>query len=197
MGPHAVLVEDLPIDPAAWSRRLRSVVPPGAIDVVPAAETVLIRCDSEASVAAVVRCFDDVAGPAIAADLGDPPHVVIDVVYDGLDLDEVAAATGLSVNDVVERHCGPTYEVAFCGFAPGFAYLRGLPPELHLPRRATPRARVPAGSVAIAHEYSAVYPTGSPGGWHLLGRTDRRLFDVDDDPPAVLQPGTRVEFRVR
>ena len=120
--------------------------------------------------------------------------VTIPVVYDGDDLDEVAAAADMSVDEVVAAHVGATYEVAFCGFAPGFGYLIGLPAQLHLPRRVTPRTRVPAGSIAIAAEYSAVYPRESPGGWHLLGSTPQSLFDVDRDPPSLLQPGTIVRF---
>jgi KipI family sensor histidine kinase inhibitor len=98
------------------------------------------------------------------------------------------------VDDVIERHQAPTYACAFCGFAPGFAYLTGLDAALHLPRRPTPRTRVPAGSVAIAAEYSAVYPSVSPGGWHLIGRTDATLWDVERPLPAAIVPGTRVRF---
>ena len=94
----------------------------------------------------------------------------------------------------MSRHSDATYRAAFCGFAPGFAYLTGLDPALQLPRRATPRTRVPAGSVAIAAGYSAVYPTTSPGGWHLVGHTDAVLFDADRDPPALIAPGTTVHF---
>ena len=121
--------------------------------------------------------------------------VVVDVVYDGPDLDDVAAACGLTRAEVVARHQASAYEVAFCGFSPGFAYLRGLDPALHVPRLATPRTVVPVGSVAIADVWSAVYPRESPGGWRLLGRTGAPLWDVDRTPPALLAPGTRVRFR--
>jgi biotin-dependent carboxylase-like uncharacterized protein len=121
--------------------------------------------------------------------------VVIDVVYDGPDLDEVAAVTGLTVDDVIARHAAATYRCDFCGFAPGFAYLGGLDPVLHLRRRATPRTRVAAGSVAIADRYSAAYPTESPGGWHVLGRTASALWDPRRTPPALVPPGTTVRFR--
>lgn len=94
----------------------------------------------------------------------------------------------------MERHAAGTYRAAFCGFAPGFAYLTGLDPSLHLPRRDTPRTRVPAGSIAIAAEYTAVYPSASPGGWHLIGRTDATLFDPQRQPPALIVPGTAVHF---
>ena len=121
-------------------------------------------------------------------------EVVLDVVYDGDDLVDVADAAGLTIEDVVALHSGATYRCDFCGFAPGFAYLSGLGPRLHLPRRATPRPSVPAGSVAIAGPYTAAYPSASPGGWHLLGRTDTTLWDLDADPPALITPGTTVRF---
>ena len=98
-------------------------------------------------------------------------------------------------DEVVRRHSAVTYRAEFCGFAPGFAYLRGLDPALVLPRRDTPRPAVPAGSVAVADRYTAVYPTASPGGWHLLGRTDAVLWDERRADPATLRPGTRVRFR--
>jgi KipI family sensor histidine kinase inhibitor len=113
---------------------------------------------------------------------------------DGPDLDEVATRTGLSRAEVVERHASVDYRVYLLGFAPGFAYLGVLPPELELPRRPEPRTRVPAGSVAIAGRQTAVYPFATPGGWHLLGRTDAVLWDPTADPPATLRPGDRVRF---
>ncbi|MCA2219827.1 5-oxoprolinase subunit B family protein [Nonomuraea aurantiaca] len=125
---------------------------------------------------------------------GGPEVVVIPVVYDGEDLDSVAELAGMSVDDVIARHTGRELVVGWLGFAPGFAYLTGLDPALHLPRLATPRTSVPAGSVAIAGPYSAIYPTASPGGWRLLGRTATRIWDVDADPPSLFRPGTRVRF---
>ncbi len=123
--------------------------------------------------------------------------MTIPVEYAGDDLAEVAERGALTVDEVIDAHSGATYTVAFCGFAPGFAYLTGLPAALHLPRRATPRPRVPAGSVAIAGDLAAVYPTASPGGWHLLGRTTVGLFDPAGRPPALLTPGTKVRFERR
>ena len=193
MGATAVLVDDPPADPAAWSLGLRSLGLDGLIDVVPAATTVLIRCGSDRQLAAAIARLDDVV-PFGADGAARPAVITIPVRYDGVDLDEVAQRIGSSVESVIAVHSGATYEVAFCGFAPGFGYLRGLPSVLHLPRRHTPRTRVPAGSVAIAAEYSAVYPTQSPGGWHLLGTTDVTLFDPGRVPPALLEPGTIVRF---
>jgi KipI family sensor histidine kinase inhibitor len=166
---------------------------PGVVDVVPAARTVLVCCADRASVAQVAARL-----PHIAPGAEGPEHerrlVEIPVVYDGDDLDDVARATGLDPDEVVARHRESAFRVEFCGFAPGFAYLAGLDEALWLPRRATPRTRVPAGSVAIASTYSAVYPGVSPGGWHLLGTTSTRIWDVARDPPALLEPGTDVRF---
>lgn len=123
-------------------------------------------------------------------------HLVeIPVVYAGADLLLVAAHTGLSVAQVIAAHTGTEWKVGFTGFAPGFAYLIGGDPRLVVPRRAEPRPRVTAGSVALAGPYSGVYPTESPGGWQLIGHTDLPLWDLQRDPPAVLRPGTRVRFR--
>jgi KipI family sensor histidine kinase inhibitor len=120
--------------------------------------------------------------------------VEIPVVYDGPDLDEVARLTGLAEDEVVAAHTGTPWRIAFGGFAPGFAYLVDGDPRLHVPRRAEPRTSVPAGAVGLAGEFSGVYPRPSPGGWQLLGRTDAPLWDVDRDPPALLQPGGWVRF---
>jgi len=190
MGQHALLVDDVD-DPAGWAASFRSSDIPGVVDVVPAARTVLIVADDEVAIASVRARAPGVLARATS---GSPSDVVIEVTYDGPDLSDVAAATGRSTDDVVDLHTAATYRVEFCGFAPGFAYLSGLPADLHLPRRSTPRTRVPAGSVAIASEYSAVYPAESPGGWHLVGSTRAKLFDVERDPPAMLVPGTTVRF---
>ena len=192
MGLSAVIVEDPPGGPTAWTSGLRSLDLDGLVDVVPAARTVLIRCSSTGALEALRDAIVEVT-PDLAAG-SDAELVTIRVSYSGEDISDVAEATGLTPDDVIALHVGATYEVAFCGFAPGFGYLTGLPVQLHLQRRATPRTRVPAGSVAIAAEYSAVYPRESPGGWHLLGTTTQSLFDVERDPPALLRPGTSVRF---
>lgn len=190
-GPAAWLVEHVD-DPAAWAAGLRRLQDPGVDDVVPAEETVLVLCDRSQWTAVGERLRHVVP---VAAPDGAAPPVVVDVAYDGDDLEEVAATIGVTVDEVIERHTAARYTVAFCGFSPGFAYLRGLDPMLHLPRRDSPRRRVPAGAVAIAAGYSAVYPSPSPGGWHLLGRTDARLWDPGAAEPAVLRPGRIVRFR--
>jgi 5-oxoprolinase (ATP-hydrolysing) subunit B len=127
----------------------------------------------------------------------EPRAITLDVRYDGPDLAAVAAACGLSAEEVVRRHEAAQYEVGFVGFSPGFAYLLGGDPLLRPARRASPRTRVPAGTLAIAGEYSAVYPTSSPGGWHLIGTVDDVLFDLARDEPTLLTTGTRVRFRGR
>jgi KipI family sensor histidine kinase inhibitor len=116
---------------------------------------------------------------------------------DGPDLEDVAKALRLTAERVVELHAAGDYEVLLLGFAPGFAYMGMLPSELQIPRRATPRTRVRPGSVAIAGRQTAVYPSATAGGWHIIGRTDIVLWDVARDPPALLQPGQRVRFRAR
>lgn len=191
MGARAMLIAEL-ADPVGWAIGLRALAPDGVVDVVPAAETVLITCTDGAALRALGDVVADVVPVATGAALGAP--VTIPVRYDGADLADVAAAAGLAVATVVELHSAAAYVAAFCGFSPGFAYLRGLPAALRLPRRSSPRTSVPAGSVAIASEYAAVYPRASPGGWHLLGTTDVVLFDPAADPPALIEPGTRVRF---
>jgi KipI family sensor histidine kinase inhibitor len=123
------------------------------------------------------------------------PHIVeIRVHYDGPDLDEVSKLTGLTPDEVVAAHTQTPWRVAFSGFSPGFAYLSGGDGRLQVPRRSEPRTSVPSGAVGLAGEFSAVYPRSSPGGWQLLGHTDEILWDVDRQPPALLQPGSVVRF---
>jgi KipI family sensor histidine kinase inhibitor len=131
------------------------------------------------------------AAPASAS----PGTLTIAVQYDGADLDAIAATVGLAKEQVVQRHIEAVYTVAFMGFAPGFGYLTGLDPGLHLPRLPEPRVRVPAGSVAIAGPYTAIYPGQYPGGWHILGTTGVELFNARSDPPALLAAGMTVRFR--
>ncbi|MEU8419909.1 allophanate hydrolase subunit 1 [Micromonospora sp. NPDC048835] len=126
----------------------------------------------------------------------DAADVVVPVIFDGPDLPVVAEHWGVDVAAVRHRLTSTRFRVAFCGFAPGFPYLTGLPAELALPRLATPRPRVPAGSVALAGPYAGIYPGASPGGWQLVGRTDLVLFDVTADPPARLGPGSTVRMVV-
>lgn len=174
---------------------------PAIAELVPGATTLLVvlandeqACALDAErLAAVERAVrgGGATDPARGAALRR--HEVA-VRYDGADLAEVAARAGLAVPDLVARHAAIDYRVAFVGFQPGFAYLDGLPAELHAPRRTTPRPRVPAGSVAIGGEWTGIYPLASPGGWNLLGTTDVTLFDPRRTPPALLEPGDVVRF---
>jgi 5-oxoprolinase (ATP-hydrolysing) subunit B len=145
---------------------------------------------------AMVRVLEPIVAAAAVAETalaGGRDHV-IPVRYDGPDLEDVARQTGLSVADVIARHCGREYTVYFLGFVPGWAYLGDLDPSLVVPRRTEPRARVPAGAVAIAGAQTGVYPYAIPGGWNLIGRTSAQLFDPMRDPPAVFAAGDRVRF---
>jgi KipI family sensor histidine kinase inhibitor len=165
----------------------------GLVDVVPGHRTVLVTWAGEGR----PHDLDALVESALAT--GSPPpepgrRIEIPVVYDGVDLEEVARLVRLSPEEVVERHIAAEYVVAFIGFAPGFAYLIGGDERLEVPRRQRPRVRVPAGSVAIAGPYSGVYPRETPGGWHLLGRTSVSLFDAERSRPALLASGDLVRF---
>ena len=165
----------------------------GVVDVVPAARTVLLVTDPAvtglAAVEQAVRRTTPRSGRRDGGELVELP-----VVYDGADLADVAAHLGVDPGEVVRRHTGTEWTVAFCGFAPGFGYLTQPGGQWDVPRRSTPRTKVPPGSVALAGEFSGVYPRESPGGWQLIGRTDVTVFDVDREPAALLRPGVRVRF---
>ncbi|MBL3686617.1 carboxyltransferase domain-containing protein [Leucobacter zeae] len=188
---------------------------PGLVDVVPAARTVLVVGENRAAVrraiaeapgivAAAVDGADEEPCAEEATGAGGGPlrdramperQVVVKTVYDGADLDAVAEYTGLSREAVVAAHTATAWRAAFGGFAPGFVYLAGGDPRLRVPRLDAPRPSVPAGSVAIAGEFSAVYPGASPGGWRLLGRTAARIWDPAGELPALIAPGASVRFR--
>src|SRR5215469_1878502 len=178
---------------------IRTASLPGVVDVVPAAATVLVTvepgsCDL-ADLAARLR--ELVAAPVPPLPASTESDLLIPTVYDGPDLADVAAVTGLSEIDVIARHASSRYRVDWLGFSPGFGYLTGLDPALAaVGRLGTPRVAVPAGSVAIAGGFAAVYPAASPGGWRLLGRTNVALWDSAEDPPALLSPGRHVRFRI-
>jgi KipI family sensor histidine kinase inhibitor len=182
----------------ALRRALRGPSPlPGLVEVVPGLTSLLVgfdpRMTSREEMEARVRALTVGTGssPAEAGRLWR-----IAVRYDGPDLDAVAAASGLSVDEVIARHSGTRYTVLMLGFMPGFAYMGGLDASLRIPRRTEPRLKVPAGSLAIADDMTAIYPWESPGGWHLLGSTEINLFDANRQPPALLAAGDRVEFVV-
>lgn len=194
VGDRAVLLECGDADRVraayAEARRRTESGQLSCTDVVPAAETLLL--DGVQDPDAVLGGLDDWATDHV--DHGAGELVELPVTYDGPDLEHVARHCHLDVDEVVRRHRRTEFVVAFCGFAPGFAYLSGLPTELHVPRLEEPRPTVPAGSVGLAGAFTGVYPRSSPGGWRLIARTDARLWDVEREPPALLTPGTRVRF---
>lgn len=192
-GDRAILVELSSLDAVlSLQAQLTAHPQPGQIDVIAAAATVLVTAESPQAIqalAAHVRTLDLDSPAEIQSAL-----VTIDVVYDGEDLDEVAALTGLGREAVVAAHTGQLWTAAFAGFAPGFAYLTGENPSLEVPRRRSPRTAVPAGAVALGGAYSAVYPRQSPGGWQLIGRTDAVMWDLGRENPALIRPGDTVRF---
>lgn len=204
LGEAALLVEGEPAGDLtnraviALARALDVAAPTGAQLSVPAVNSLLIPFDplqlTAATLEATIRQLLDELESA-----PDRPERVVEIPVryggtDGPDLLEVAAQVGMTPQEVVALHVAPIYRVLLIGFAPGFPYLGPLPEPLQLPRRATPRTRVPAGSVAIAADMSGIYPAVLPGGWHLIGRTEQPLFDPGADPPSLLEPGVGVRF---
>lgn len=198
-GDQALLLEfDSTAEVLAWTETLREAELLGVVDIVPAARTVLVKLAGPRYQAPTRQRLGKLhvrPGAIIHEPPGDRVDVTIDVVYDGADLQEVAALAGMTPAQVIAAHTGTPWRVGFCGFAPGFAYLVDGDPRLQVPRRSEPRTSVPAGSVALAGEFSGVYPRRSPGGWQLIGHTDTVMFDVDRDKPALLTPGMWVQFR--
>jgi len=170
-----------------WQRRAAGSFE--AVDIVPGESTVLLD-GVEPGIATLIESWKPSSSPSHP----DFRLVEIPTTFDGEDLSAVAEHWGVSEPEAVERLTGTDLTVAFCGFAPGFAYLRGLKEEWAVPRLSAPRPRVPAGSVALAGGYAGIYPSASPGGWRLVGRTTETLFDVRRHPPALLVPGTRVRL---
>lgn len=182
----------------AVARSLEAAAIPHVEDVVPAYLALTVFYDSlhtsyeEISATLIAAC--DLATQTNAmADTAPKEHRIL-VRYNGVDLDAVAAATGLSVEEIIARHSGRTYTVDLLGFVPGFAYLSELDASLQIPRRAEPRPRIAAGSVGIAAAQTAVYPLDTPGGWHIIGSTETVMFDPTREAPALLAPGDTVRF---
>ncbi|UNO43658.1 5-oxoprolinase subunit PxpB [Streptomyces sp. MST-110588] len=195
VGEHGLLVEveDAATVDALHAELLRRITE-GTLapvrEIVPAARTVLLEGLTDPRRLAAELPTWDLTPPAP----GGRPAVEIPVRYDGPDLADVAALWNVTPQEVARIHAATEFRVAFCGFAPGFGYLTGLPERYHVPRRATPRTKVPVGSVALAGPYTGVYPRSSPGGWQLIGTSDAVLWDPDRDPAALFTPGTRVRF---
>lgn len=165
-------------------------------DVIPADGSLLLVLRRGCRVSAALRAA--LAAPCAASPAMRGRLHEIAVEYggvDGPDLPALAALAGMTADDYIMAHAGIEFSVAFLGFQPGFPYLQGLPPLFHAPRRAAPRQRVAAGSVAVGGAYTGIYPASGPGGWQLIGRTTAILFDPQRDPPALLMPGDRVRFQ--
>ncbi|WP_405811480.1 allophanate hydrolase subunit 1 [Streptomyces sp. NBC_01520] len=195
-GPRALLVElasgeDAEAFHAELLRSRADGSLPAVREIVPGARTVLLDGVEDRALAERLLTWEI---PPLHRGTGEA--VEIPVVYDGPDLAEVAGMWGVAVEDVSRIHAGTEFRVAFCGFAPGFGYLTGLPGHLRVPRRATPRTRVPAGALALAGPYTGIYPRASPGGWQIVGRMPEpaALWNPGREPAALLGPGARVRF---
>ena len=191
---HSLLVELADLDETlALLESLQRTPLVGVEELVPAARTILVRYQPSATSAAAL--VQQIAQRDLSQRTARAGTLVeIPVHYTGEDLAEVAQLLGISPQEVVRRHTGSEYTVAFTGFAPGFAYLSGGDPSLNVPRRSTPRTRLPAGSVGLAGTFSGVYPQASPGGWQIIGTTPVAMWDIQRAQPALLQPGYRVRF---
>lgn len=166
----------------------------GVVDVVPGSRTITVQFDRNLTSAQSVRAWLQVADTAGGRRAETEPPVTVPVRYDGLDLASTAEHLGLTPAELIARHAGSEWQVAFCGFTPGFGYLASPDWCLEVPRQATPRTTVPAGAVALAAEFSGVYPRSTPGGWQLIGTTELAMWDADRQPAALLSPGRRVRF---
>jgi KipI family sensor histidine kinase inhibitor len=199
VGDRAVLVDCENLDAVlALHAGLTHGPPAGIADIVPAARTVLVSFDPAVLPMERVTGWIRSTPPVPPGVWGESDAVEIDVEYSGEDLTEVAALLSLSEREVVNAHTASAWRVAFVGFAPGFGYLVSDENRLVVPRRSSPRTSVPAGSVALAGEYTGVYPRSSPGGWQLIGRTDAEVWNPDaawSASPALLTPGRVVRFR--
>ncbi|MFI5711223.1 allophanate hydrolase subunit 1 [Kribbella sp. NPDC051620] len=190
-GDRAVLVELESLDAVlGYYAALADSPPAGVIDIVPAARTVLVTTDGGdlSSLTRALHAVQSVDGVQVGGDLLEIP-----VTYDGEDLPDLAGFLNCSIDDVIKRHTAEDWTVAFCGFSPGFGYLTGTG-TWDIPRRKSPRTKVPTGAVALAGEFSGVYPRESPGGWQLIGHTDLAIFDQNRTPAALFHPGRHIRF---
>jgi KipI family sensor histidine kinase inhibitor len=172
---------------------LKDAPPTGVLDLVPAARTLLVVTDpAAASLSSVAQAIERL--PPREDRLDSTDLVEVPVAYDGEDIEDAARLLDCDTDELVRRHTAQEWTVAFCGFMPGFGYLVAEGWQVQVPRRSSPRTKVPSGSVALAGEFSGVYPRESPGGWQLIGRSRLTMFDPSRDPAALLRPGTRVRF---
>lgn len=197
-GERALLVElDGPGPAQTLAGRLRSEPIAGVGELVPGLRSLLVELGPVVDVAEVAHALEDLLESVAGVELPAGRVRTIPVIYGGEhgpDLGQVADGAGLTIDEVAARHTAAEHRVLFLGFAPGFAYLGGLPEELDVRRLSTPRTRTPAGSVAVADGMSGIYPAPLPGGWRVIGRTPITLFDSRREPPAYLAPGDSVRF---
>jgi len=198
-GESTVLLEFTDPKRMRWvAHQLRGAPPPGVLDMLPAARTIMVVAEAASDLAGLRRALAQLAAdvdPEQDMDRAAPQgEVVIPVRYDGPDLADVARKTGLSRAELISLHSSTLWRCEYMGFAPGFGYLVSDEVSLDLPRRKQSRTSVPPGSVALAGRYAAVYPRSSPGGWQLIGTTDMAMWDLAAQPPAVIQPDTLVRF---
>lgn len=191
-GESAVLLEGHDLADVVALRPVIAAEFEPVVEVIPGARTLLLRLRAPLAESDRHRLLQLSADPL---ELDEQELIEIEVNYTGADLADVADLLSLSPDAVVAAHTGQVWTVAFCGFAPGFGYLIGEDDSLRVPRRSNPRTAVPAGAVGLADAFSGIYPREGPGGWQLIGQTDRPLWDLSADPPALLQPGGRVRFR--
>jgi KipI family sensor histidine kinase inhibitor len=196
-GDQALLLQfDSSAAVLAWTTALHEATLPGVLDIVPASRSVLVKLDSPRYQSVTRHRLRTLRVTPEAVQAAPPDErTVIDVVYDGADLAEVADHTGMTTAQVINAHTASPWRVGFGGSAPGFAYLVGGDPRLKIPRRSHPRPSVPAGTVGLAGEFSGIYPRQSPGWWQLIGHTDAVLWNTNRPDPALLTPGTWVQFR--
>jgi KipI family sensor histidine kinase inhibitor len=201
LGNNALIIRLSNLLDAAANERARAIADAidtarihAVTDIVPANSSVGVYFTGDADSTAIRQRITSVIENEVALSHPQTRHHEVPVRYDGADLQEVARQTGLSVREITEIHSDREYQVFAIGFAPGFAYLGELDERIAVPRRSSPRTKVPAGSVAIANRQTAIYPFNTPGGWNLIGNTDVRVFDLNRDPASLFQVGDRVRF---
>ena len=197
VSPRCILIELADLDETLGLFDALSAEPvPGVAEIIPAARTLMVHTAQTVAADAdlAAQIVERHSKSTVCRDRQFFATIEIPMIYDGADLADVASYTGLSVAEVIEAHQAATWQVAFCGFAPGFAYMIGNDARFDLPRRSSPRTRIPAGSVALASRYCGIYPKDTPGGWQLIGTTGLPMWDLSRSPPALLHPGVRVRF---
>ena len=195
-GRTAVLVE---LDDAGQRRRLHRALSDhpaeGTVDLVPAQTTVLVQVESaDLLPGAVAHVQDLLAGGLDAVEEGSREPLPVPVRYDGLDMSDMADLLDMTTDELVKHHSDQLWTVEFAGFMPGFGYMSGVDWPYRIPRRSSPRTRIPPGSIALADGFTGAYPQASPGGWQIIGTTEMTLWDENADPPALLLPGAVIKF---